>query len=142
MAEDPPARTPEDGVVDPARPLEGHGALAEWLYAQSQAGRWRVPRERFTATLERSAAKRLASGRITTKELEEYLAALHLEDLALACACAEGSESAWEHFYATYRSYLRSASAAVLRSAAGSAEACELADSLFAELYGLAGGSR
>jgi RNA polymerase sigma factor (sigma-70 family) len=36
-----------------------------------------------------------------------------------------------------YRGYLRAAAAAVLRCRAGSPEACELADSLFAELYGL-----
>jgi RNA polymerase sigma factor (sigma-70 family) len=37
---------------------------------------------------------------------------------------------------------LRAAAAAILRSSAGSANACELADSLFAELYGLADGRR
>jgi len=38
----------------------------------------------------------------------------------------------------TYRAYLRAAAAAILRCSAGSAEACDLADSLFSELYGLA----
>lgn len=140
MAEDAPGRGGEGPLVDPVRPFEGRAPLAEWLYAQSQAGRWGLARERFAATLGRSAQKRLTSASVTTKQLEEYLAALHLEDLALASACAEGSESAWEHFYATYRNYLRTASAAILRCDSGSAEACELADSLFAELYGLAGG--
>ena len=65
---------------------------------------------------------------------------LHLEDLALATACAEGGEAAWEHFFTKYRAYLRAAAAAILRSNAGSAEACDLADSLFSELYGLATG--
>jgi RNA polymerase sigma factor (sigma-70 family) len=60
--------------------------------------------------------------------------------LALATACADGSEDAWEHFFATYRAYLRAAAAAILRCNAGSAEACDLADSLFSELYGVAGG--
>ena len=140
MAEDAPARGNDGPLVDPARPFEGRAPLAEWLYAQSQAGRWGLARERFVATLERSARKRLTSGAVTPRQLEEYLAALHLEDLALASACAEGREAAWEHFFATYRNYLRSAAAAILRCPSGSAEACELADSLFAELYGLAGG--
>ena len=52
----------------------------------------------------------------------------------------EGCEAAWEHFFAQYRAYLRSAAAAILRCQSGSAEACELADSLFSELYGLAAG--
>jgi len=126
--------------VDPARPLEGRDPLTEWLYAQSQAGRWGLARERFAATLERSARKRLAAGSATPKQLEEYFTALHLEDLALASACAEGCEAAWEHFYATFRNYLHTAAAAILRRDSASAEVRELADSLFAELYGLASG--
>jgi RNA polymerase sigma-70 factor len=140
MAEDAPAHGGDGSLVDPARPLDGRASLAEWLYAQSKAGHWGLARERFAAALERSAQKRLASGAVTTKQLEEYLAALHLEDLALASACVDGCEAAWEHFYATYRNYLRTAAAAILRRDSGSAEACELADSLFAELYGLAKG--
>jgi len=73
------------------------------------------------------------------QKLQEYLGALHLEDLALASACAEGCEAAWEHFFTTYRAYLRTAAAAILRCAPGSADACDLADSLFSELYGVAG---
>jgi len=65
---------------------------------------------------------------------------LHLEDLALATACADGGDAGWEHFFSTYRAYLRAAAAAILRCKAGSAEACDLADSLFSELYGLAAG--
>jgi RNA polymerase sigma-70 factor len=140
MTEDTPGYAGDTPLVDPARPLEGRASLAEWMYAQSQAARWGLARERFAAALERSARKRLTSGAVTPKQLEEYLAALHLEDLALASACAEGYEAAWEHFYATYRNYLRTAAAAILRCNSASAEACDLADSLFAELYGLAGG--
>jgi RNA polymerase sigma-70 factor len=84
--------------------------------------------------------KRCASESVTLHQLEEFLSALHLEDLALACACAEGCEAAWEHFFATYRPYLRAAAAAILRCSSGSAEASELADSLFGDLYGLADG--
>jgi len=138
MAEDAPANNADGPLVDPARPLHGRASLSEWLYAQSQAGRWGLARERFVAVLERSAKKRLGAGDVTSRQLEEFLAALHLEDLALATACADGCEAAWEHFYATFRNYLHTAAAAILRRDSGSAEACELADSLFAELYGLA----
>ncbi len=114
----------------------------ELLYSQSNASRWHVSRERFAASLQRSAEKRLASGILAPEKLEEYLAALHLEDLALATACMENCESAWEHFVTSYRPYLRAGAAAVLRCSSASPEACELADSLFAELYGLADGAR
>jgi RNA polymerase sigma-70 factor len=140
MAENAPAQSGEGPLVDPAQPFHGRAPLAEWLYAQSQAGRWGLARERFVAVLERSAKKRLSAAGVTPTQLEEYLRALHLEDLALAAACADGCEAAWEHFYATFRSYLHSAAAAILRCDSGSAEARELADSLFAELYGLASG--
>src|SRR5580658_3606311 len=112
------------------------------LFAQSQAGRWGLSRERFAASLQRSVEKRLASGNLAPERVEEYLAALHLEDLGLAAACMENSESAWEHFVAEYRPYLRAAASAVLRCSSASPEACELADSLFAELYGLMDGAR
>jgi RNA polymerase sigma factor (sigma-70 family) len=140
MTEDAPKRGGENRLVDPARPLDGQSSLLECFYAQSQAARWGVPLERFGAVLERSAKKALAAGAVTPQELQEFLGALHLEDLALATACAEGGEAAWEHFFAKYRAYLRAAAAAILRCNAGSAEACDLADSLFSELYGLAGG--
>ena len=140
MAPNAPAHDGDAPPVDPARPLADRHSLTEWLYAQSQAGRWGLARERFVATLERSAKKRLTAGDATPKQLEGYLTTLHLEDLALAASCAAGCEAAWEHFYATYRSYLHIAAAAILRRDPGSAEACELADSLFAELYGLADG--
>jgi RNA polymerase sigma-70 factor (ECF subfamily) len=54
----------------------------------------------------------------------------------------ENCEPAWEYFVTAYRPYLRAAAAAVLRCSSASPEACELADSLFAELYGLADGAR
>lgn len=117
-------------------------AKIDWLFSQSKAWRWGLSCERFAASLQRSAEKRLASGNLAPGKVEEYVAALHLEDLALATACMENSEPAWEYFVAEYRPYLRAAAAAVLRCSSASPEACELADSLFAELYGLADGAR
>jgi RNA polymerase sigma factor (sigma-70 family) len=133
------SKTPLAGAVPSAAPSPDK---FESLYAQSKAGRWGLSCERFAASLERSAHKRLASGNLAPEKLDEYLAALHLEDLALAAACMENCEPAWEHFVAAYRPYLRAAAAAVLRCSSASPEACELADSLFAELYGLADGNR
>src|SRR6266481_2383476 len=140
MAKDSESWSVDANTVDPVKPLEVRAALLEWLYAQANAARWGLSRGDFAVALERSASKRLASGALTPSKLEEYLGALHLEDLALATACAAGGEAAWEHFFTKYRAYLRAAAAAILRCNAGSADACDLADSLFSELYGLAGG--
>jgi RNA polymerase sigma factor (sigma-70 family) len=140
MTEDTSKHGSVNPSLDLSQPFERQTSLLECLYAQSQAGRWWVPRERFAAALERSARKALPPGAVTPQRLQEYLGALHLEDLALATACAEGCEAAWEHFFIAYRAYLRAAAAAILRCDAGSAEACDLADSLFSELYGVADG--
>ncbi len=140
MTEDAPKPGLESPMVDLSRPFDGQTPSLEWFYAQAQAGRWRLPQARFAAALERSAKKALTPGAVTPRKLHDYLSALHLEDLALATACADGEEAAWEHFFNTYRTYLRAAAAAILRCPAGSAESCDLADSLFSELYGLADG--
>jgi len=67
-------------------------------------------------------------------EVEQYLESLHLEDLALACACARGHESAWDHFVRAYKP--------VLLRIAGRGQtadrAQDVADSIYAELFGLA----
>lgn len=116
--------------------LDVRSALVEKLYAQSQAARWGLASDRFALSLERSVAKRFAAESAPLQKVEDYLGSLHLEDLALACACAAGCESAWEHFFATYRQYLYSAAAAITRRPASDAYAREFADSLYATLYG------
>jgi RNA polymerase sigma-70 factor len=140
MADELSQRGGEYPRVDFSQPFEGQTSLLEWCYARSQAGRWEISRERFAVALERSAKKALTPGSVTPQKLKEYVSALHLEDLALATACADGNEAAWDHFVGTYRAYLRATASAILRCKAGSAEACDLADSLFSELYGLAPG--
>jgi RNA polymerase sigma-70 factor, ECF subfamily len=145
MKPDAPDRSPSRPPAvrsGAAQTLAASPATLDGLFAQSKAGRWGLSRERFVASLERSAEKRLATGHLAPEKLDEYLSALHLEDLALAAACMENCEPAWEHFVSAYRPYLRAAAAAVLRCSSASPEACELADSLFAELYGLADGAR
>ena len=138
MEKDPECRSGDAHTADPLPSLKDCAPLVEWLYAQAKASRWGLSRGHFAKALERSVTKRWASGALSAPKLEEYLGALHLEDLALATACAEGGEAAWEYFFTQYRAYLHAAAAAIIRS--GSAEASDLADSLFSELYGLAGG--
>jgi RNA polymerase sigma-70 factor len=111
-------------------------ALLEWLYASSQAERWTLSKESFMEALTRSAEHRFSGSRPAADEIEAYLRSLHLKDLALACACAEGQEAAWVHFFRTYRNYLHAAAAAIAGWSSRDPRACELADALYAELYG------
>jgi RNA polymerase sigma-70 factor, ECF subfamily len=111
------------------------------LFAASGATSWGLQREAFASALECSARKRFVEQPPPSTQLEQYLSALHLQDLALACACAEGRSAAWDFFVSTFRPYLRSAAGAILRCPPGSPASRELADSLFADLYGLGEGA-
>src|ERR1051325_3542697 len=68
------------------------------------------------------------------KAAGEYFDSLNSDGLCLAVACAKGDEAAWEDFYRDYRSYMVNI-ARTMTQDAGAAE--QLADSTFAELYGL-----
>jgi RNA polymerase sigma factor (sigma-70 family) len=112
------------------------------LYEGSRASEWGLDQKSFLAALERSVAKRFAKGLATREQLEAYLGTLHIDDLVLASACMEGSEAAWDFFMRTYRGYLRASAGAITKGSTSGADAQELADSLFAELFGLVDGKR
>jgi RNA polymerase sigma factor (sigma-70 family) len=139
--------------MDPAKNHSSDGGVRrEWrlpadcallirqLFRESCAERWHLSFQSFHTTLTLSAAKRFGEAAPNLERIQEYFATLHVQDLVLACACAEGSESAWNEFVALYRNYLRAAAAAILRRSASDPAAIELADSLFADLYGLSDG--
>ena len=106
--------------------------LVDRLYVRANAERWHVAKERFAEALETSAQRALGPPRVS-RNLEQYLNGLHLEDLALACACADGDERAWDHFVLQHRPLLYRAADA-LEPGGG---ARDLADSLYGELFGL-----
>jgi RNA polymerase sigma-70 factor len=130
---------PDTSTAGLADFLAAHAPLIERLHAQSGAGRWQVSRDDFARALHGSALRHFAASPPNGDALAEYFGALHLTDLALACALRSGSAPAWEAFVATYRPVLYAAARAIVGSA-GEARARELADSLYAELYGLSRG--
>ena len=107
-------------------------AAIERLYRQARADRWQVGPDEFAVALERSVRKAFAH-EPDARELARYCDALHLEDLALACACAAGHEAAWEHFVREYRPALYRAADAIDPSGGSR----DLADSIYGELFGL-----
>lgn len=123
-------------------------ALVERLYVKAQAEKWQLSAAAdgpFARALQRSVEHRFGGqtsvpgasahqhgGRPGATEVEAYLNSLHLEDLALACACSEGNEAAWEHFVREFRPVLYAAARAIAGESAR-----ELADSLYAELFGV-----
>jgi len=70
----------------------------------------------------------------TPAAIDEYLDTLRADDFALALACTHGNERAWEGFIEKYRPVLYGAAHALTHDEAG---ARELADSLWADLYGM-----
>ena len=109
--------------------------LVQRLYKEARADRWSVPLaffgEALAASLESARGKNPGLAPERTAQ-ERDLRGLHLEDLALACACAAGHEAAWDHFVRELRPVLYRAADALDPSGG----ARELADSIYADLYG------
>ncbi len=64
----------------------------------------------------------------------DFLTSIRLEELVLARACAAGNERAWEAFLTRYRATLYESAYKIAREESA---ARDLADSLYAELYGV-----
>jgi RNA polymerase sigma-70 factor, ECF subfamily len=107
-----------------------HGVV---LYDRSRAASFSISREEFDGWLISIAHKYLHAG-VTQKEVEDLLGTLRIEDLALARACAAGHERAWEQFMARFRELLYDSALGIARE---SSQAKDLADSIYAELYGM-----
>jgi len=108
-------------------------ALVSRLHDQSGAARWGLTIDELHAALDESIARAFAHGNPSPPDVERYVTTLHVDDLSLAKACALGREPAWDHFMREYR-------AALYRSADAidpSGGARELADALYADLFGL-----
>ncbi len=103
------------------------------LYERSRAATFGIAREEFDGWLLSIAHKYLPSG-VTQSEIETMLGTLRVEDLALARACGAGHERAWEQFMARFRELLYDSALGIARE---SSQAKDLADSIYAELYGM-----
>jgi RNA polymerase sigma-70 factor len=108
-------------------------ASVERLYRRADAVRWRLSIDDFARALERSVTKAFAGRTPSARDVQRYVDSLRHADLALACACAAGHEAAWDHFVLEYRPVLYRAADALDPSGG----ARELADSLYADLFGL-----
>jgi len=98
---------------------------------------WKLTREQFQLALERSVAHRFPGSLPDERIIAGYLESLHLADLALASACSAGDAEAWDYFVERYRPELYRSARAILAKSGGDSQARELADSLYADLYGL-----
>jgi len=113
-----------------------HRRSIERLYHQSGAGKWNLSEGVFADALYRSYSRRNDSGPefASSDQIDAFLDSLFVDDLALAAACREGNENAWREFLSHYRVVAEGAARALISD---SSAARELADSLYADLYGL-----
>ena len=116
----------------PSRAEFGGADVAAELYARSGAAAYGVSAAQFALILEEIQQKYLPNASLEQKA--GFCATLRLEELVLARACAAGNEKAWEDFISRYRQKLHSMALHITRDGA---HAADLADSLFADLYGV-----
>src|SRR3982751_6271959 len=102
------------------------------LHDRSGAAAYGLDREQFATILRDIQSKYLPQA--LPDEATAFCAALRLEELALARACAAGNELAWTDFISRYRHKLHGMALHITRDGAS---ATDLADSLFADLYGV-----
>lgn len=106
--------------------------VAQALYERSGAAAYDISRTQFAEILNAICEKYLPDS--SAKQAADFCSNLRLEELALAHACAAGHEQAWQVFIQRYRQKLHSMALHITHD---NAHAAELADSLFADLYGV-----
>jgi len=107
--------------------------MGDLIYQTSKAEKFGITQKQFEGWALGVAQKYLPP-ETTQAEAEDFLGSLRLEDLALARACAAGHERAWEQFMSRFRELLYDAALGIAKE---SSQAKDLADSIYADLYGM-----
>jgi RNA polymerase sigma-70 factor, ECF subfamily len=102
------------------------------LHAKADCQKLGLTHESFAVILREIGEKYLPAASNET-EARAFFLTIRIEELALARACAAGHEFAWELFLTRYREKLYQSA---LRIAREDSAARELADTLYADLYG------
>ncbi len=119
-------------AASPAEPGVAEDSLRVAIskrYADSGGERYGITAGRFHQIVAEAALRYAGES-----ERTELVATLHVADLVLARACADGNEAAWEAFLTRFRVPLYDAA---YRIAKNDTSGRELADELYAELYGI-----
>ncbi len=107
--------------------------VLDGIWARSRAADWGIQRQAFADILVAVGGKYLPSEALPG-DVAAFFETLKLEELALARSCAAGHERAWEVFLTRYREKLFEMALGIAREGAA---ARDLADSLYADLYGV-----
>ena len=113
------------------RPAEGTVLSLRVLFEKSGGERYGLTLQAFEVVLEQVACKYVPQAAPPQKL--EFWRDLKLEELALARACAAGHEAAWQAFLTRFREKLYDIARGITKE---DSSARDLADSLYADLYG------
>jgi len=108
-------------------------SLVSELYARSCGEKFGLSSQAFAVILREIGEKYLAPGAGPDETRELYFS-LRIEELALARSCAAGNEAAWESFLIRFREKLYDIAMYIAKEQSA---ARDLADSLYADLYGV-----
>ena len=108
-----------------------HAPALARLCKRAGGARWNLGDESLRDAAYRGAR---AAGVLDRAGVDSFIDALHAEDLSLAIACQAGESAPWEHFITSFRPALYAAARAI---AGDEARGRELADSIWAEMYGM-----
>ena len=122
-----------DGVQSEVE-ASGLDSLLAAIYEKSRGELFGLTRQQFESILSEIARKYVPADS-PQNQIRELYTSLRVEELALARACAAGHEHAWEVFLTRYREKLYDIAGYITKE---SSAARELADSIYAELYGTA----
>jgi RNA polymerase sigma-70 factor (ECF subfamily) len=108
--------------------------MAAELFERSGGAVYGLSREQFSAILQ-TVVNRTEGIRASDKQqVAAFLSTLKLDELALAHGCAAGNQHAWDVFLTKFRESIYQSARSITRN---ETTGRELADSLYAELYGL-----
>jgi RNA polymerase sigma-70 factor, ECF subfamily len=113
------------------RPAEANALSLRILFEKSGGERYGLTLQAFGVVLEQVAVKYVPQA--TQQQKLEFWRDLKLEELALARACAAGHDAAWQAFLTRFREKLYDIARGITKE---DSSARDLADSLYADLYG------
>jgi RNA polymerase sigma-70 factor (ECF subfamily) len=114
-----------------SRPAESAVVSVRVLFEKSGGERYGLTLQAFELVLHQVADKYLPGA--TGRQKQEFWQGLKLDELALARGCAAGHDSAWQAFLTRFREKLYDIARGITKE---DSSARDLADSLYADLYG------
>jgi len=108
--------------------------LAADLFERSGGSAYGLTLERFVLILENVVGRTEGMSASSSQQIGVFLSSLKLDELALAHGCVAGNQHAWDVFLTRYRESIYQSARNITRN---ETTGRELADSLYAELYGL-----